>query len=264
MLRFLALDTSTTQMSVGLLANTQEGADQPWLHTAQGGAQASHALLPAIQTLLQQAGVSLSDVDALVLGRGPGAFTGLRTACAVVQGLAYGVRTPQHPNGLPVLVVDTLLAVAEEARHAVARSDERGPLWITAVLDARMGEVYAATYRFDDAAVPHAVGVAGPHLLAPEDLANVCPSLPPQAPHLWAGNVWGDAALRARMPPTVWAAQAPVTAWPTAAALLRVAPALWHAGAAVPAAQAQPLYVRDKVAQTTAERAAAAAEKMGS
>jgi tRNA threonylcarbamoyladenosine biosynthesis protein TsaB len=161
---------------------------------------------------------------------------------------------------LPVLAVDTLLAVAEEARHIAASSHPHpsGPLWITAVLDARMGEVYVATYRFDDASVPQAVVVVEPHLLAPEHLADVSADLPPQAPHLWAGNAWDDAALKARWPLFVWAKQPPVTAWPTAGALLRLAPALWRAGAAVTAAEAQPLYIRNKVAQTTAERAAAA------
>jgi tRNA threonylcarbamoyladenosine biosynthesis protein TsaB len=267
--RFLALETSTQQMSVGVAQATAQGDWRQWVQTATGGAQASHALLPTIQALLQEAGMSLPDLNALVLGRGPGAFTGLRTACAVAQGLAYGVRTAVHPQGLPVLAVDTLLAVAEEARASLAAARQQGRLSVTAVLDARMGELYAATYCFDDAAVSQARLLNGPDLLAPEQLAahaaEVSAALPTPisipVPHLWAGNVWDDAALVERMAWDEATVAACVCAWPTAQALLRLAPALWQSGQAVPAAQAQPLYVRDKVAQTTAERAMAASSQ---
>lgn len=258
-MRFLALETSTQQMSVGLIVNTAGRTERQWLHEAPGGAQASHALLPAIQDLLQQAHLSLDDLDALVLGHGPGAFTGLRTACAVAQGLAYGVRSASHPQGLPVLAVDTLLAVAEEARHAWAQTphnQDGRAVWITAVLDARMGEVYVASYRFEHAVVAQAVCVAGPDLCTPNRLVEVCPAVPSEESHIWAGNVWADATLMADVEARIKASTC-LEAWPTAAALLRLAPALWQSGQAVSAAEVQPVYVRNKVAQTTAERAAA-------
>jgi tRNA threonylcarbamoyladenosine biosynthesis protein TsaB len=256
-LRFLALETSTQHMSVGLRVNTAGHTQGQWLHEAAGGAQASHTLLPTLQHLLQQAALSLDELDALVLGHGPGAFTGLRTACAVAQGLAYGVRSAAHPRGLPVLGVDTLLAVAEEARYEwlKTKNSQGERLWITAVLDARMGEVYVASYRFDHAAVAQAVCVAGPDLCTPTRLADARPTVPLEDTHLWAGNVWADLTLMAGIGERIKATNC-LQAWPTAAALLRLAPALWHSGQAVSAAEVQPLYVRNKVAQTTAERAA--------
>jgi tRNA threonylcarbamoyladenosine biosynthesis protein TsaB len=193
-----------------------------------GGAQASTALIPAIQELLERAGLRLGQLDAIVFGRGPGSFTGLRTACSVAQGLAFGA-------GVPVLAADTLMAVAEDARH------REGATRIVALLDARMDEVYCAAYA-------HAA--AGWQQRG--DFRVTAPEAVPVPPGGWvlAGNAF--AAYGGRLP----AAAARVDAWPTAAALLRLAPALIAAGQAVPAARALPLYIRDKVAQTTEERAA--------
>jgi len=199
---------------------------------------------------LEEMGLALNDLDALVLGRGPGSFTGLRTACAVIQGLAYGTRGARHPDGMPVLAVDTLMAVAEDARcRWVEQPDQlqRGPLTITALLDARMDEMYAATYVFPDPLCAEARLQGGPWLTRPEDLGGVLSV--DAASGLWAGNVFD--VYGARLPDTP--AQR-VLAWPTAEALLRLAPALLAQGLAGPAASAQPLYVRDKVAQTTEER----------
>ena len=205
----------------------RSGAAPALGHDATGGAQASAALIPAIMQLLDRAGLVVARLDAIVFGRGPGSFTGLRTACSVAQGLGFG-------SGVPVLGVDTLLAVAEEAR---ARS---GAERVVAVLDARMDEVYSGAYE-------HRSGIwqqdAGPRLARPEDVV---------VPAGWtiAGNAFSAYAAR------LAGGGARVEALPTAAALLRLAPALIAAGQAVPAARATPLYVRDKVAQTTEERAA--------
>jgi tRNA threonylcarbamoyladenosine biosynthesis protein TsaB len=225
-LNLLAFDTSTELMSAAVQRGGP-GIYEPLQHQAAGGAQASAALIPAIQNLLQQAGLELRDLDAIVFGRGPGSFTGLRTACSVAQGLAFGA-------GLPVLGVDTLLAVAEEAR------EHAGATQVVAVLDARMDEVYWASYAWKAGAWsrqgdcclgrPEAVLVPGGWVLAGNAFASYAQRLP-------------GAAAR-------------IEALPTAAALLRLAPALIAAGQAGPAAHALPLYIRDKVAQTTEERAA--------
>ena len=136
-MNLLAFDTSTDTLSIAV----QRG-DAVWQHTGAGGAQASAALIPAIQRLLAEAGLGFDTLDAIVFGRGPGSFTGLRTACAVAQGLAFGARNGQ---GTPVLPVDTLLAVAEEARQ------QHGCTQVLAVLDARMNEVYSAHCTWQEA-----------------------------------------------------------------------------------------------------------------
>ncbi len=229
--RWLAFDTSTDVLSLGVALGEQRHTC-----TLAGGAQASASLIPAAMDQLAQAGMALGELDAIVFGRGPGSFTGLRTACAVAQGLAFGA-------DVPVLPVDTLLAVAEEARVLAGVTDQ--PLTVLALLDARMDEVYSAAYDWDGRQwaqrAPLQVG-------APEQVA-----LPQATRVLMAGNAfeaYGD-----RLP-----AGERIAALPTAAALLRLAPALWAAGQAVPAEQAMPLYIRDKVAQTTAEREAAKAQ----
>jgi tRNA threonylcarbamoyladenosine biosynthesis protein TsaB len=228
-LNLLAFDTSTDVLSIGVRHGTAD-ANAPLLHQGAGGAQASAALIPAIHGLLARAGLRLADLDAIVFGRGPGSFTGLRTACSVAQGLAFGA-------GVPVVPVDTLLAVAEEARAAA------GVERVVAVLDARMDEVYSAAYLYESGRWQRQGDFS---LGRPEALV---------VPEGWAlaGNAF--AAYGTRLP-----GDGPrIEAMPTALALLRLAPGLIAAGQAVPAAHALPLYIRDKVAQTTEERAAARA-----
>lgn len=225
-MNLLAFDTSTETLSVALTWESAGGV-QLREHTAAGGPLASKTLIPSVQALLGEAGLALRDIDAIVFGRGPGSFTGLRTACSVAQGLAFGAQ-------LPVLPVDTLLAVAEEARA------RHGAVQVVALLDARMDEVYAGAYAFAGSGWSR---VGEFSLGKPEAV---------QVPGGWAlaGNAF--AAYGERLP----SAQSRHAVLPTAAALLRLAPALIAAGRTVPAAGALPLYIRDKVAQTTDERAA--------
>lgn len=224
-MNLLAFDTSTENLSV---AAVQAGA-RVQRYDGPGGARSSMALLPAVQVLLREAELTLADLDAIVFGRGPGSFTGLRTACSVAQGLAFG-------SGLPVLPVDTLMAVAEEARQR-ARVTR-----VVATLDARMDEVYVGAYEYDGKAW---ACVREPALCKPEAV---------EVPAGWtlAGNA-------ARAYPGRLAALSQTDALPTAAAMLALAPALLAAGHATSAEGALPLYIRDKVAQTTQERAAAKA-----
>ena len=232
-MNLLAFDTSTDTLSVAV----QHGA-QVLEHSGPGGAQASTTLIPAIRALLAQAGLTFARLDAVVFGRGPGSFTGLRTACSVAQGLAFGAR---GGLGVPVLPVDSLLAVAEQARA------EHGCTRVLATLDARMNEVYCAPYQW----LPDGGTPAGGRWSEPQDF-GLCAPEAVVLPAGWtlAGNA--RAAYGERLAP----AATHVHALPTARALLRLAPALLAAGGAVAASDALPRYIRDKVAQTTAERAA--------
>ena len=238
--QFLAFDTSTDVLSVAV-----SRGEQIWVHEGDGGAQASAKLIPVAMDLLAQAGLALSELTAIVFGRGPGSFTGLRTACAVAQGLAYGAH-------VPVLPVDTLLAVAEQARFDLQGLAQDKPLHVLALLDARMDEVYSAAYAWQGA-------VLGWHVLQdlrvskPQDIEVNTVDAQQAAPWLCAGNAFAHYGERLQRLPALMPR---VQAMPTAQALLRLAPALWQAGLAVPAEQAMPLYVRDKVAHTTAERTA--------
>ena len=247
-MKFLAFDTSTETLSIAV----QHG-DQVHCVRGPGGARASACLIPDSMALLAQAGLTLADLDVIAFGQGPGAFTGLRGACAVAQGLAYGA-------GKAVLPMGSLMAVAEAARQ------QTGATRVLAVLDARMNEVYSAAYEYILAAGPDTpahwrevqalqVGAAADLHWPTDEAANAHPGT------AWtvAGNAfahYGD-----QMPPALQQA-AQVTAIPDAEHMLRLVPALLAQGLAVPPEQAMPVYVRDKVADTTAERAVIAAAKL--
>ena len=230
---WLAFDTSTDTVHCGLAA-----AGRAWTRQAAGGAQASALLIPELLRLLADAGLALRDLDAIAFGRGPGAFTGLRTACSVAQGLAFGA-------ALPVLPLDTLKAVAEDA--AAQAPGGLDDVW--AATDARMGEVYAAHYRRTPAGWQ---ALAAPALYSLDALHAAWRTAPPAAVAGSALAAFGerlDSGAARRFP----------DAAPRAVALLALAAAAWAAGEAVDAAEALPHYLRDKVAQTTAERDAARA-----
>jgi tRNA threonylcarbamoyladenosine biosynthesis protein TsaB len=228
MASLLAFDTSCERIHVGVSAR-----GSVWLAEDAGGAQASASLLPCVRRLLREAGVGLRQLDAIAFGRGPGAFTGLRAACSAAQGLAWGA-------GLPVLPIDTLVAVAEDARVRVGAVD----VWVA--MDARMGELYAARYRWSGGGW---ITLVPPALVAPDRL---------HAQFLAHPAAWlvGSAPLgEQRHHPS---ATVDADARPSARALLACAEAAWARGEAISAAAALPLYLRNKVAFTTAERMATA------
>ena len=241
-MKLLALDTSTEQLSIAV-----QSGDRVWCHRGAGGAQASASLIPSVLALLAQAELTLSDLDAVVVGRGPGSFTGLRTACAVAQGLAYGV-------SCPVLGLETLQSLAPQVL-----AQDPGATRVLAVLDARMQQVYAAAYERR----PHEVGDAqGWRTLTPPGLYDPCDLTLPadwhDDPTVWiAGNANTllDAAPGVLRGPA-GAARRTLSCLPDAQALLQLAPAALARGEAVAADALLPLYLRDKVAMTTAEREA--------
>jgi tRNA threonylcarbamoyladenosine biosynthesis protein TsaB len=225
MLKLLALDTSTEYCSLALWLDDEVRARD--VHVGQGH---SEALLAMVRELLAEGGVKLAQLDGIAFGSGPGSFTGLRIACGVAQGLAEGA-------GLPVAGVSTLMALAEGS----------GARRVIACLDARMGEVYHAAYQRTDKGwqTLHAPG-----LYAPGDVPGVeggdwtgCGS-----GFAVAGEVLGQkyAGKLARVDSELR---------PRAEFMARIAAPILAAGQGSDPAEALPLYVRDKVALKTSERA---------
>jgi tRNA threonylcarbamoyladenosine biosynthesis protein TsaB len=229
-MRILALETSTDWCSVAVGDGVRW-----WRRDERAGQAHSERLLPMIDAALAEAGWSLRDLDGLAFGAGPGSFTGIRIGCGVVQGLAFG-------GGLPVVPVPTLAAIAQEALRA------HGWERVLACLDARVREVYAAAYaRCGDGWRE----VAAPVVVAPGDLAPPAPS----EEGSWAGAGNGFAAypgLESRLTLT----DVDASIQPTAQAIGELALPRLAAGEGVPAAEALPVYVRHRVALTTAEREA--------
>ena len=228
----LAIETSSELASCALLSGAT------LLSRASSGVRThSQAILPMVQDLLAEAGIALRDCDAIAFGAGPGSFTGVRTACGIAQGLAFGA-------GLPVVPVVTLAAMA------LACHQHTGATEVLAVLDARMGEVYWAQYRYAGLWQE----LVAPTLCAPSEVVPVV-SMPPMVspaplaacgngfsayPHAFSGCDFGATALAQVMPHASAVAQL---------ALIELA-----AGRSVAPARAQPLYLRNKIAFTSAER----------
>ncbi|MGJ9419907.1 tRNA (adenosine(37)-N6)-threonylcarbamoyltransferase complex dimerization subunit type 1 TsaB [Massilia sp. CMS3.1] len=221
----LAIETSSELASCALLS------DDIVISRESGGVRThSQSVLPMVQELLAESHLKLGDVDAIAFGAGPGSFTGVRTACGVAQGLAFGA-------DLPVLACNTLEAMAEACRAHTGATE------VLTVLDARMNEVYWAQYRFDGVWQ----ALVDPVLSSPELVTPVA------APGLAAcGN--GFAVYPDAFAGKPFALDADAGIVPHARALVRIGAAAFAAGQGLPAAQAQPLYLRNKVAYTSAER----------
>jgi tRNA threonylcarbamoyladenosine biosynthesis protein TsaB len=266
-MRLLALDTATEACSVAVL--TESGC---WAVLREVGRGHADEILPMVDGMLAEAGITLGTVDAIVAGVGPGSFTGVRISVSVAQGLAFGA-------GVPVIAVNSLEALACQALWGVPVTGmaaapgvaaATGVVDVLACLDARMGEVYWGCFSADAA-----LGV----------IARTAPAVGPAA-DVWVplntaagtadgtadGTAAGEAAARARfwgvgrgfaaypelqsLPGVVFAAGA-LAALPDARDMVRLGALRYQAGWARDPADLAPLYVRDKVAFTEAERAAA-------
>lgn len=226
----LAIETSTEVASAALLG--QRGLfsrESAGVHTH------SESILPMVQDLLREAGIALAQCDAIAFGVGPGSFTGVRTACGVVQGLAFGA-------GLQVAPIVTLEAMAQ------ACFDANGAQDVLAILDARMGEVYWAQYRYVDGRWQT---VAAPTLSAAEAVAPV------GTPLACGNGLTAYAEAFAAPAFDVFSGRLPAI-MPSAAQIAVLGSIAAADGNLVPLEQAQPLYLRNKIAFTTAERLAKA------
>jgi tRNA threonylcarbamoyladenosine biosynthesis protein TsaB len=228
----IAIETSSELASAALLHN-----DQLISREAPGVKTHSQSVLPMVQELLRQAGITLAQCDAVAFGAGPGSFTGVRTACGVAQGLAFGA-------DLPVVPVVTLLAMAQACREASGASD------VLAVMDARMEEVYWAQYRYHN----------GWQTIIEPTLSATSAVLPLRAV-VACGN--GLSAYSAKFATAFGQLPAGpnLPDWqpgvmPHAAQVAQLARIAFAEGRAVAARDAQPIYLRNKVALTTVERLA--------
>lgn len=223
-MNILAFDTSTEYCSVALW---QDGAVMERCELA--GQKHSEMLIAMLDALLNDAGFGIKGMDGIAFGKGPGSFTGVRIACGTAQGLALGAN-------LPVAGVCTLEALAEAS----------GKSRVIAALDARMGEVYHAAYEKHEGAW---ATVSEPHLCRPEDVPSV-------RGIDWFGAGSGFAmhskALGARYAGQLISMDGSMV--PQAAAIATLGAAQFALGRGVDAAEALPLYLRDKVALKTSER----------
>lgn len=220
MTTLLALDTATEACSVALLHDGRVLSHYevaPRLHAQR--------LLPMIQQLLADAGIAATQLDAIAFGRGPGAFTGVRIAIGVVQGLAFALQRP-------VLPVSNLAALAQRAFR------EQGATQVAAAIDARMDEVYWGCYREQDGEMR----LLGQEAVLPPEQAEV----PRGAGGDWfgAGTGWGTHAARIACKPYGFDG----SLLPQAQDVLSLAQFAWARGEALDADQAQPVYLRDQVA----------------
>ncbi|MBS1174523.1 MAG: tsaB [Burkholderiaceae bacterium] len=230
---FLALDTSNQYCSIALQARGQVFARHEWSEQKH-----SAMILPMVRELLAQADVTLADLDAIVVGVGPGGFTGVRLVVAVAQGLAFAMNKP-------VLAHSSLEAMAMAASALGHRE-------VIVGMDARMQQVYWAHYQFIDGQLHTStapslddVVVFAEHIRAVNQPCAVVGN----APQVF------DQVARACAQANITIAEIDHSA-PHAEHLLFVANVAWREGRAIPPEQVQPLYVRDKVAMTIAEREA--------
>ncbi len=218
-MRFAAIETATEWCSVALWIDGEVCGLERRADNRHG-----ELSLPMLEELLGRAGIGAQALEAVAFGAGPGAFTGLRIACGIAQGLAFA-------RGLPVLAVSTLHAIAEES----------GAARVIACLDARMREVYYAALEKRAGQWREAVGAM---CVAPE----AAPAPPGEG---WLGCGNGFAAYPSFLERSVCAVRPAVH--PSAVAVARLAAPRFARGEGVDAAQAAPLYVRDKVAFTQEE-----------
>jgi tRNA threonylcarbamoyladenosine biosynthesis protein TsaB len=214
-MRFVALETSTQWCSVALWRDGELAGIE-----RRAGTRHSELALPMLERVLERFQLTAENLEAVAFGAGPGSFTGLRIACGLAQGLALA-------RGIPVLGVSTLEALAEET----------GAARVLACIDARMREVYYAALQREDDRWREVI---------PATCAAPAAIVLPSGDWIGAGNgfaVYGNLGLESVLPEV----------HPTAMAVARLAAPRLAAGEGVDAADAAPLYVRDKVAFTKAE-----------
>lgn len=227
-MNLLALDTSTENCSAAITINGE-------LYQQQQLTQRGHStlILGMLDQLFKQAGATIADIDALAFGRGPGSFTGVRIGVGVAQGIAFA-------RDFPVIPVSTLAAVAQAAYEYSGHAN------IAVAMDARMNEIYAASFHLQDGFM---------HLLGAEKVCNAEQFLPANS-HCWfgAGNGWEvyAAALEAGFAGQLTGKNTAI--YPQADIILKLAEQQFARGEFVSADKALPVYLRNNVAKKKAQQ----------
>lgn len=221
-MKLLAIDTSSLSCAVGLRIgddSISRYAEEPRAHT--------RLLMPMINECLGEAAVTLDELDAIVLGNGPGSFIGMRIAASVAQGLAFGA-------GLDVVPVSSLAVVA----HAAGRPGEL----VAVAQDAHMSEVYLGLFRMGNTGAPDP--------LVPERLQSQVsiPELADAGEIVTAGCGWKRYPLLLEANRSLVGRQSEVY-YPAPESLLELGKFAWQAGGQIAPADVNPAYLRQKVAE---------------
>jgi tRNA threonylcarbamoyladenosine biosynthesis protein TsaB len=224
----LAIETSGEACSVALSMHGE--IRQKHVHAPMKHAE---LLLPAVHSLLDEADTRLNELDAIVFGRGPGSFTSLRIGIGVVQGLAWGAE-------IPVIPISSLAVVAQQTLVSHQNSWNVLPRFILVAMDARMSEVFHCMFEFDKAgllapATPESVSSPGKLLVPEPDLV------------VGAGNGFERYPALLELSRTLSSTHEDVL--PTGTALIQLAQHWLETNEPLSAGEAQPVYIRDNVAE---------------
>ena len=214
-MKVLGIDTATERCSVALRVGGR--SIERAVDTARGHAE---IVLPMVEEVLKEAGLTLKELDGIAYGRGPGAFTGVRVTIGVVQGLAFGAQ-------LATVGISNLAAVAQQVAKPHAK--------VLVCMDARMSEVYWGVFAADAGGI---VGIETSERVSSPDQVQA------EAPSILAGTGFrAYADLQARFPE----AEVYDSVLPHAREIAALGETELRAGRSKPAAQAQPTYLRDRV-----------------
>lgn len=225
-LKILAVDTATEACSAALLVG-----DTLYSRWEEAPRDHTRKILPMVQALLDEAGLSLDELDAIAFGRGPGSFTGVRIGISVAQGLAFGA-------GVPLIGVSTLAAMAQGV-HRLEGADK-----VLSAIDARMNEVYFGRYELKG----DCMALVGEEVVSePLALAGELTAEGPLAGNWSAVGTGFETYAEALGTLAQTQTLSQQVRFPAALDMLPLARKAWLAGEAVAVEQATPVYLRDKV-----------------
>jgi len=237
-MNILAIDTATEACSAALIIDGGTASSRISAQYQLAPREHSRLILKMIDELLADAGMPVSDLDAIAFGRGPGSFMGLRIAAGVVQGIAFA-------HDIPVIPISTLQAIAQRAY------EESGNDHILVAIDARMDEVYWGAYYLAEPASADAKWLLdGEEKVMSPDMLEL-PVMLTEKNRIWvgAGSGWGSYADRLLAAENFSLQSMLVDCYPSADVMVKLAINEFRAGNMVSAAQAIPVYLRNDIAK---------------